>query len=179
MQQRVSEAEGPDEIGEWLASVSHDPVKFVQEAFAWGEGELVRSTGPEPWQLWLLEQVRDGLKTPGQAIRLAVASGHGVGKSCAAAWLALFAISTAPDCRGIITASSESMLYSRFRAELRTWFRRFKAREFFELGATALTSSDPTHEQTWRLDLLAWNANRPEAFRGPSLERSAYPSDFR
>jgi hypothetical protein len=159
--------EAPEQdIGQWLASVAHDPVRFVEEGFAWGRGELANSTGPEPWQAWLLTQIRDGLMTPGQAIRVAVASGHGIGKSCVASWITLWAMSTSPDTRGIVTASSESMLYTRFRAELRTQFRRFKAAEYFEMSATSLLSKDPSHEQTWRIDLLPWNANRPEAFAG-------------
>jgi hypothetical protein len=156
----------PEELAAWLHEVSNDPVKFVEGAFAWGEGELQHSTGPEPWQRWLLEQIRDGLLTPGKAIRIAIASGHGVGKSTCCAWITLWAISTFPDARAIITASSESMLMTRFRAELRIWLRRFKAQEFFELTATSLISRDAAHEQTWRADLLAWNPNRPEAMAG-------------
>jgi hypothetical protein len=34
------------------------------------------------------------------------------------------------------------------------------------MGATSLVSKDVAHEQTWRIDLLPWNANRPEAFAG-------------
>jgi hypothetical protein len=55
---------------------------------------------------------------------------------------------------------------TRLRAELRIWFRRFKAREFFEMTATSLISRDPSHSQTWRLDMVAWNENRPEALAG-------------
>lgn len=161
----VMESEA-DEIGKWLASVSHDPVRFVAEAFNWGAGELAGASGPEPWQTWVLEQIRDGLLTPGHAIRIAIASGHGVGKSALSSWITLWAMSTSSDCRGLITASSESMLMTRFRAELRTWFRRFRAAQFFELSATTLMSSDPDRQQTWRADLLPWNANRPEAFAG-------------
>jgi hypothetical protein len=154
------------DLGEWLSSVRSDPVAFVEEAFAWGEGELAKSSGPEPWQRWLLEQIRDGLMSPGQAIRIAVASGHGIGKSAVCSWITLWAMSTAPDTRGIVTASSESMLMTRFRAELRIWFRRFKASQFFELTATSLLSLDQGYEQSWRIDLLPWNSNRPEAFAG-------------
>jgi hypothetical protein len=161
-----AEALAPGEIAEWLTSVASDPVRFVAEGFAWGEGELKNSSGPEPWQRWLLEQIRDGLMTPGQAIRIAVASGHGIGKSAVCSWITLWAMSTAPDTRGIITASSEAMLYTRFRAELRVWFRRFRAAQHFEMSATSLLSRDESHSQTWRIDLLAWNANRPEAFAG-------------
>jgi hypothetical protein len=160
------EVNAPEQIGTWLASVAHDPVAFVEGAFAWGEGELKNSRGPEPWQRWLLSQIRDGLMSPGQAIRIAVASGHGIGKSALCSWVTLWAMSTAPDTRGIVTASSESMLMTRFRAELRIWFRRFKGAQFFELTATSLLSLDQGYEQSWRIDLLPWNSNRPEAFAG-------------
>jgi hypothetical protein len=158
--------DGPEDVALWLTSVKSDPVAFVQGAFRWNEGELKGSSGPEPWQRWLLEQIRDGLMRPGEAIRLAVASGHGIGKSAVCSWICLWAMATAPDTRGIVTASSEAMLYSRFRAELRIWFRRFRAASFFTMGATSLVSADPAYEQSWRCDLLAWNSNRPEAFAG-------------
>src|SRR5262249_18451046 len=156
----------PEELASWLHEVSADPLKFVQEAFAWGEGELQRSSGPEPGQRWALEQIRDGVKTPGEAVKLAIASGHGVGKTALSSWIVLWAICTFPDARGIVTASSESMLMTRFRAELRTWFRRFRAQQFFELTATSLLSLDGNHAQTWRCDLLPWTETRPENFAG-------------
>jgi hypothetical protein len=158
--------EEADDVGSWLASVANDPVEFVRTAFRWKEGELQGSHGPEEWQGWLLAQVRDGLLKPGEAIKIAVASGHGSGKSCLAAWVALWAMSTSPDTRGIVTASSEAMLYTRFRAELRTWFRRFRAAEYFEMGATSLTAADPNHSQTWRLDMTPWSETRSETLAG-------------
>jgi len=162
----VKPDEAPEHIGDWLAACAHDPVKFVAEAFTWGEGELKNSTGPEPWQRWLLEQIRDGLMSPGEAIRIAISSGHGIGKSACCSWVCLWALMTSPDTRGIITASSEAMLMTRLRAEIRVWFRRCRGAEYFEFSATSLTSRDPDHAQTWRLDLLPWNSNRPEAFAG-------------
>jgi hypothetical protein len=156
----------PEELAAWLSDVANDPVKFVMTAFEWGTGELANSQGSEPWQLWVLEQIRDGLLKPGEAIKLAIASGHGVGKSALCSWICLWAISTFPDTRGLVTASSESMLNTRFRAELKSWVRRCKIQSFFELTATSLLSRDSNHEQTWRVDLLPWNENRPEAFAG-------------
>jgi hypothetical protein len=160
------EAEESMDVGEWLSSCAKDPVKFVMEGFKWGEGELKNSLGPEPWQLWLLEQVRDGIASPSQIVKLAVASGHGIGKSTTLAWVVLLSLYTLSDTRGIVTASSEAMLYTRFRAELRVWFRRFKAAQYFTMSATSLTSIDPQHEQTWRVDLLPNNPSRPEALAG-------------
>jgi hypothetical protein len=162
----INSEENSQDIGEWLASVSSDPVRFVMEGFEWGRGELAKSQGPEEWQLWALQQIKEGLTIPGRPVRLAVSSGHGIGKSTVAAWVTLWAMCTAADTRGTITASSEAMLYTRLRAELRVWFRRFKAAEYFEMSATALTSKDPEHTQTWRIDLQPWSETRPETFAG-------------
>jgi hypothetical protein len=160
----ANRSDDPESVAAWLSDVADDPVAFVDGAFPWGEGELTNCR-PEPWQQEILALIRDGLPL-GQAIKIAVASGHGVGKTALICWVALWAIATFPDCRGIITAATEPMLLTRVRAELRKWLRLFRARPFFELGATALTSRDAAHEQTWRLDLLAWSEMRPEAFAG-------------
>ena len=72
-QDKASMSDDPEELAAWLSDVSNDPVKFVETAFEWGNGELANSIGPEPWQRWLLEQIRDGLKTPGEAIKIAFA----------------------------------------------------------------------------------------------------------
>ena len=155
-----------EDTAEWLSDVAHDPVAFVEGAFAWGEGELANFDGPMEWQHWVLTQIRDGLLTPGKAIQIAVASGHGIGKTALVCWITLWAMTTAGDMRGIITASTEAMLNTRLRAELRKWFRLFRAATFFDLTMTALLPKDTSHEQTWRVDLLPWNPNRPESFAG-------------
>src|SRR5215471_11938038 len=99
-----------EDIAAWLSSgVASDPLLFVHQAFAWGEGELAKASGPEPWQAEILADIRDGLPL-GRAIQIAVASGHGVGKTALIAWLVLWAISTFPDTRGIVTAATEPML---------------------------------------------------------------------
>jgi hypothetical protein len=162
----LEQSEPLEDIAAWLSSdVAGDPLLFVQQAFGWSEGELANSSGPEKWQAEILTDIRDGLPL-GRAIQIAVASGHGVGKTALIAWLVLWAISTFPDTRGIVTAATEPMLITRVRAEIAKWRRLFKARMFFELGATSLTSSDAAHAQTWRVDFLAWSENRPEAFAG-------------
>ena len=93
-----------EDTAEWLSDVAHDPAAFVEGAFAWGEGELAAHSGPMEWQRWVLTQIRDGLLTPGKAIQIAVASGHGIGKTALVCWITLWAMTTAGDTRGIITA---------------------------------------------------------------------------
>ena len=152
------------ELADELALYAGDPLKFVLEMFDWNCEEL-RGKHPEPWQREVLEAIRDGLPL-GKAVRLAVASGHGVGKTALVSWILLWAISTREDTRGILTASNEAQLATRNRAELRKWFDLWRGRHFFELTATALLHVDHECQQSWRIDLLPWNEHRPEAFAG-------------
>jgi hypothetical protein len=151
-------------IADELVACRGDPELFVDRMFDW-DGPELKSAAPEPWQREVLRAIRDGLPL-GKAIRIAVASGHGVGKTALVSWIVLWSMATMTDCRGILTASNEAQLATRNRAELRKWFRLFRGRVFFNLTATALISADEAHEQTWRCDLLPWNPHRPEAFAG-------------
>jgi hypothetical protein len=153
-----------EQIADELVACRSDPLLFVETMFDWQHPEL-KGKAPEKWQREVLSAIRDGLPLQ-KAVRIAVASGHGVGKTALVSWICLWAMSTCRDCRGILTASNEAQLSTRNRSELRKWFRLFRGHVFFELTATALISADPTHEQTWRLDLLPWNEHRPEAFAG-------------
>jgi hypothetical protein len=159
-----------DDLLLWLASVSDDPVAFVMGAFEWGVGPLAKwssfEEAIESWQMRLLEAVRDGLLNVSQAIKLATASGHGVGKSACCSWLILWAISTATDTRGVVTANTEAQLKTKTWAELGKWYSLFIAKSLFKLTPTALYSSDKERERTWRIDLIPWSERNTEAFAG-------------
>jgi len=163
----------PQLLLDWLAEVRHDPLAFAKGAFPWGEGVLERFSGPEPWQAQVLEMIRVGLEAGqgrseviSRAIQIAVASGHGVGKSALVSWIIIWAMSTCPDTRGVVTANTEPQLKSKTWAELGKWYHRSLTRDFFKLSATALYSSDSAHERTWRVDMIPWSKERPEAFAG-------------
>jgi hypothetical protein len=157
----------PDLIA-WLAACKGDPEAFVLGAFPWGEPAtaLEHFTGPEPWQLEELRAIRDGLLTPNEAIQHATASGHGIGKSACVSWIILWAFTTAPDTRGVVTANTETQLKTKTWAELGKWFNMFIGREHFTLTATALMSKDPSRERTWRIDMVPWSEKNTEAFAG-------------
>ena len=57
------------------------PLGYVMFAFPWGVPgtALADEAGPEPWQRDILEQLGRGLMSTEEAVRAAVASGHGVG----------------------------------------------------------------------------------------------------
>jgi hypothetical protein len=157
------------ELFGWLASVADDPLAFCLGAFPWSEPGTVleKYDGPLDWQREIMEQIRTGLLSIDEAIQLATASGHGVGKSALVSMLILWAFTTYPDCRGVVTANTETQLKTKTWAELGRWFNLcFFARDHFILNATSLVSKDPSRERTWRIDMIAWSETNPEAFAG-------------
>jgi hypothetical protein len=164
-------------LAETLSLYTNDPYKFVLCFFPWGEpeSELEKFSGPEPWQRRVLIHIRDELAkgsdpqiTFQQAVQVAIASGHGVGKSALVSWLILWAITTFPDTKGVVTANTETQLKTKTWAELGKWHRMllYGLREYFKLTATALFSSDPNYERTWRIDMVPWSERNQEAFAG-------------
>jgi len=165
-QQAISqEVDLEQELINDMASFSHDPYGFVLYAFDWGQGELKERT-LEDWQKKILKDVGEGLLTINEAIQIAVASGHGIGKSALVSWLILWAMATMEDTRGIVTANTDTQLRTKTWPELSKWYHRFIAKHWFVLTATAIYSADPDHEKTWRVDLVPWSITNTEAFAG-------------
>jgi hypothetical protein len=154
-----------DELCAFLAGFAATPLAFVESVFPWGQGELSDRLGPEPWQRDLLLRIEAGL-SPSSAVLEAVASGHGVGKSALVAWIILWALSTATDTRGVVTANTETQLKTKTWAELAKWHRLFIGKDLFKLEATSIFSIDPDRAKTWRVDMVAWSERNPEAFAG-------------
>jgi hypothetical protein len=167
-----------DDIAAALARYEFDPYGFVLWAFPWGKpGTLATEDGPEEWQRAQLIRIGDKLLSGfpvgealaeylGVVVEEDVSAGHGVGKSALVAWLILWAISTHPDTRGVVTANTETQLQTKTWAELGKWHNLFTARELFRFTATAIYSSDKSHERTWRIDAIPWSEKNPEAFAG-------------
>lgn len=153
------------ELAEQLGDLVHNSVEFVQVAFPWGEGDLAGQM-PEPWQLKILKEIDDGLKTIDEAIQEAVASGHDVGKSALVAWIILWAISTFEDTRGVVTANTATQLMTKTWPELSKWHNLFIAKHWFTVNATSIVSNQPGHEKTWRIDAIPWSITNTEAFAG-------------
>lgn len=159
-----------DELIELVASWTHDPLGFVLGAFEWGQGELSAFDGPDEWQRDILtsmgKSLRAGKLDVQEAIQIAVASGHGIGKSALVSWIILWAISTHEDTKGVVTANTENQLKTKTWAEVAKWYRLCITRTWFDHTATALFSKDPQHEKTWRIDMVPWSERNTEAFAG-------------
>jgi hypothetical protein len=156
---------------DFIAQYHHDPLGYVMAAFDWGVGELTEfASGPDQWQVDVLndigEKLRSGKINHNEAIQIAVASGHGIGKSALVAWIILWAMSTHEDTKGVVTANTENQLKTKTWAELAKWFRLCINRHWFEYTATAIFSRDKEHEKTWRIDMVPWSERNTEAFAG-------------
>lgn len=161
------------ELAVELAAYQHDPLGFVESMFDWTEGELAGKQ-LEDWQRAFLDALGSDLRSGvdnegryiGEAIQKARASGHGIGKSALVAWLILWAMATMEDTRGVVTANTGVQLQTKTWPELGKWYRLFLANHLFVYTATAIYSSDPKHEKTWRIDAITWTKERAEAFAG-------------
>lgn len=150
----------------FLAESSTDPLKFVENIFCWGENELERYNQPLAWQRKILLDIKYGLSSTEKVIKIATASGHGIGKSALVAWLTLWAISTKPNTRGVITANTEVQLKTKTWAELSKWYRLSAVSPLFRLTSESLCSIDPKYEKSWRIDMVPWSERNSEAFAG-------------
>ena len=154
-----------DDIGAFTA----DPLGYAHYAFAWGESDLAGMTGPRDWQQAVMAEIHEHLSDPArrfQPLRIARASGHGIGKSALIAMLTKWALDTCPDTRVIITANTEAQLRTKTAPELGKWSRLSLTSAWFRQSATAMNSTMAGREKSWRCDLVTWSENNTEAFAG-------------
>ena len=139
----------PPWMESWVRSAD-DPLLFVTDVL---KGE------PYPWQRETLEALRTH-------DRIAVRSGHGVGKTTLECWAALWFILTRFPCKIPITANSQDQLRDVVWAELAKWFRCLptQVQEQFELGADRL-SLKAAPEQSFAVARTA-SRDKPEALQG-------------
>lgn len=163
------------ELIDFIGGFSDDPLGFVRAAFPWGEKgtDLADKAGPDDWQVARLAEMSGRLKalhhlppSDWMPILLATASGHGIGKSALICWVILWAMSTYPDTRGLVTANTEPQLRTKTWPELAKWFGLLICRHWFKREKTSLYSVDPAHADTWRIDAIPWSQHNPEAFAG-------------
>lgn len=73
---------------------------------------------PDPWQVQALRALAQG------HTRIAIRSGHGVGKSCLAAWVITWFANTRAPFKCAITAPSSPQLFDVLWPELNKWFQK-------------------------------------------------------
>jgi hypothetical protein len=154
-----------------IGSFTHDPLGYALYAFPWGEAgtDLAQHPGPRRWQSEQLATIGAHLQDPAtrfQPLRLAVASGHGIGKSALIAIIVKWALDSCADARVVITANTEGQLLTKTSPEIAKWARLALTRSWFRANATSLVATTPGHDKGWRADLVTWSEHNTEAFAG-------------
>lgn len=159
---------GPAKLADVIADTYADPLAYVLLAFDWGRGDLLGESGPDQWQADLLRDVGSKVLTADEAIREAVSSGHGVGKSALVAWLILWAMSTRPHMAGVVTANTAAQLETKTWRELSLWWKRSINRSWFQWTATKFYQVE--NPDTWFVAAIPWSKEKSEAFAGLHAE---------
>lgn len=158
-----------DAIIELAARCRFDPDAWSRVAWDWGHGQLEGYTGSRDWQAMIDCTIRDHLadkSTRYTPLLIAVASGHGIGKSAQIGKLSNWAMSCWEDAKIVTTANTETQLATKTAPEVSKWFRQSLTAHWFDVQATSIKSRDPEHADTWRLDYIPWSEHNTEAFAG-------------
>lgn len=180
-----------DEVAKFYA----DPLGFVLFAYEWDTDPALQLVKlQEPWSLiydseygpdaWFCElcdrisgQVRtnnfDGRKAV-KAIREAVASGHGIGKSAGVAWIVDWIMSTRPYAKGTVTATTAPQLSTKTWAEIAKWTKKCITGHWFDIttGKGAMKMSHKDHPDSWYCTAQTCQEENSEAFAGQHAANS-------
>lgn len=160
------------QLADEFSKFMHDPLGFVLFAYPWGEpGPLALHDGPDVWQAKLLKEIGarsavnefDGT-TPVQALREAVSSGHGVGKSTLAAWLVDWIMCTRPFAQGTVTANTYTQLRNKTWAQIKYWTNLCIASHWFKVTDDKMYHVD--FKDTWFCAPQSCKEENSEAFAG-------------
>ena len=153
-----------------MGRMAHDPLRWVLYAYKWNEpdGPLSGMSGPQQWQREHLDYVGRRLREePYSPIRVAVSSGHGIGKSAIVAWYVNWGLATFPNTRVVVTANTFPQLKTKTFPEISTWWQRSIVRDWFSCeGLRMWFSAQKGFEATWRCDGVTWSVSNTEAFAG-------------
>ena len=152
----------------------YNPFNFVLFQYPWkAKGTAIYDAdGPDYWQQSVLLKYEEELlaRLGGEkkgAIRIAVRSGHGIGKGALSSWLIDHFISTRVEPQIVVTANTKPQLETKTWRELAKWTSMAKNSYWYKHTATAhYYTLDPAKEFTWRANAIPWNKDRSEAFAG-------------
>ena len=168
----------------WSPQVADDPETFVMFAFPWGEKNtpLEHFKGPRAWQREVLRSITRHIRenrAPGAtlaAMRSAIASGRGIGKSALVSWLILWMLSTRIGSSVIVSANSEPQLRSVTWGELTKWAAMLINAHWWEPSATKLTPAGwlttlverdlSKGTRYWGAEGKLWSEENPDAYAG-------------
>ncbi len=170
----------------WAPKIKDDPEAFVLFAFPWGQPNtpLERFQGPRKWQRKTLRRVTNFIARNKEAnseevlsaLRRAVVSGRGVGKSALVAWLILWMLTTRIGSTVVVSANSETQLRKVTWGELTKWTTMAINAHWWEPTATSLQPAQWLTDlverdlkkgtRYWGAEGKLWSEENPDAYAG-------------
>ncbi len=164
----MTPVQAEQELIDKVAEFTYDPLGHALYCYPWGQGELKNHTGPREWQADILNLIGSHLQseeTRYQPLLIAVASGHGIGKSSLISMVLKWGMDTCVDCKVLVTANTEKQLRTKTWPEVNKWHRLAITDHWFEVAATSI-SPKGKYSKTWRTDAVPWSEHNTEAFQG-------------
>lgn len=167
----------------WAPQIADDPESFVLFAFPWGQENtpLHKFKGPRKWQREVLREIRDHIRVNRgavdmDALRHAVSSGRGIGKSALVSWLILWMLTTRIGSSVIVSANSENQLRTVTWGELTKWATMAINAHWWEPSATKLAPAAWLTElverdlkkgtRYWAAEGKLWSEENPDSYAG-------------
>lgn len=170
MAKNEAPAEDPEVmLAEDIASFTHDPLGHTRYVYPWGERALEDSPGPRTWGEDVLRAIGLHLSNPETRftpLRIAIASGHGIGKSATIAQIISWATDTCENCRVVLTANTEAQLRTKTWPEVLKWRMMSLTASWWKITKTGLFSLFEGFNESWRCDAVTWSEQNTEAFAG-------------
>jgi hypothetical protein len=171
-----------------ILSFRDDPEGFIMYVFPWQKPgtPLANHKGPREWQLRTLRQIKAHIANnhnrvlndqDPELMRIARASGRGIGKSAFIAWISIWLFSTHPAATVIVSANTEQQLSSTTFPEIRKWATMSIHAHWFEHNAMSLKPQSWLAESLkatagyddayWYIMAKLWSSENPDAYAGP------------
>lgn len=172
-----------------MAGFYANPLGFVMYAYDWQNDTSLQvcelqepwasrydsKYGPDAWACEYLDAVGQEVERRGfdgqhavEPIRMATASGHGIGKSAITAWLVDWIMSTRPHAKGVVTANTGPQLETKTWAEIARWTKRCITGHWFTVtsGKGSMRMLHKDHPSSWRCDAQTAREENSESFAG-------------
>lgn len=171
----------------WSPQIRDDPEAFVLFAYPWGQPgtPLERFKGPRKWQRRILRRMRDFIRANSDrmdngellaALRVAISSGRGIGKSALVSWLIHWMLTTRIGSSVIVSANSENQLRKVTWGELTKWVTMSINSHWWEPTATSMPPAAWLKDlverdlkkgtRYWGAEGKLWSEESPDSYAG-------------
>lgn len=135
----------------FIQAYKDKPVAFVRN---------VLKAEPDPWQIEFLEAIAHGTR------RISIRAGHGVGKSTACAWAAIWHMLTHYPQKTVMTAPTYGQLFDALFSEIKFWVNKLPdaLRDLLEVYSERITLKGSPEGSF--ISARTSSADKPEALAG-------------